>query len=113
MKKIKFTIIILLLSFVLASCEGPKKFSVTIVDKQTQQPLDSVFVDVKVMDGKNEKSSYNIQGYTDSNGKFIKEEMIGYGVSMRRWDFYMEYDKKGYVSKKELNHTEGLVELEH
>jgi hypothetical protein len=112
MKNIKIGIIILIAGSFLASCEGPKSFSVTVVDKATQQPVDSVFVNVKVMAGKNEKSVYNMQGYTDSAGKFIREEMIGYGLSMRRWDFYMEYDKKGYVHKTELNHTEGLVELE-
>jgi hypothetical protein len=83
------------------------------VDKITQQPIDSVFIKVKVKAGNEEKSAYDLQGYTDSTGKFIRTEMIGYGLSMRRWDFYMEYDKKGYVHKTELNHSEGLVELEH
>ena len=61
----------------------------------------------------NEKSAYDLQGYTDSAGKFIREEMIGYGLSMKHWDFYMEYDKQGYAHKTERNRTEGLIELEH
>lgn len=101
-----------LLALTMVSCEGPKYFSVTVVDKITQQPLDSVFVKVKVMAGKKEKSAYNLEGYTDSSGKFIKDEMIGYGLSIKRWDFYMEYNKVGYKPKVEINKTEGIVELE-
>jgi hypothetical protein len=106
-----FASIIIGITFI--SCEGPKYFSVTVVDKQTQQPIDSVLVKVIVKAGKKEKSAYNLQGYTDSAGKFVRDEMIGYGLSMRRWDFYMEYDKTGYQHKSELNKTEGTVELEH
>lgn len=109
----KSTFISLFIIFTLFSCEGPKYFSVTVVDKQTQQPIDSVLVKVIVKAGKKEKSAYNLQGYTDSAGKFIRDEMIGYGLSMRRWDFNMEYDKTGYQHKSEVNKTEGTVELEH
>ena len=112
MKTIYF-IFYIILSSILFSCEGPKYFSVTVVDKQTQQPIDSVLVKVIVKAGKKEKSSYNLEGYTDLSGKFIRDEMIGYGLSMRKWDFYMEYDKNGYIHKSELNKTEGIVELEH
>lgn len=113
MRKIKYTLSILIIGFFIVSCEGPKYFSVTVVDKVTQLPIDSVFVEVKVMAGKKEKSAYNLQGYTDSAGKFIRDEMIGYGLSLRKWDFYMEYNKKNYVHKTEINRTEGIVELEH
>jgi hypothetical protein len=104
---------VLIIGLFLVSCEGPKYFSVTVVDKVTQQPIDSVLINVVVKAGKKEKSGYNLQGYSDSAGKFIREEMIGYGLSMRRWDFYMEYDKPGYIHKSEVNRTEGVVELEH
>ena len=113
MKKFRFTIIIISIAITLVSCEGPKYFSVTVIDKLTRQPIDSVFVQVKVKAGKKEKGAYNLQGYTDSVGKFIRSEMIGYGLSMKHWDFHMEYDKKGYVHKKEVNKTDGAVELEH
>ncbi|MBI5538699.1 MAG: hypothetical protein HY951_01470 [Bacteroidia bacterium] len=112
MKKLMFSIS-LFLGFILFSCEGPKYFAVTVVDKQTKKPIDSVLVKVIVKAGKKEKSAYNLQGYTDSAGKFIRDEMIGYGLSMRKWDFYMEYDKSGYQHKSEVNKTEGTVELEH
>jgi hypothetical protein len=112
MKTIQILITTLIIGFLLSSCEGPKYFSVTVIDKATKQPVDSVFVEVKVMAGNKEKSAYNLKGYTDSSGKFIREEMIGYGLSMRHWDFSMEYHKKGYLPKAEINQTEGLVELE-
>ena len=99
--------------FLFISCEGPKNFSVIVVDKITKKPLDSVMVQVKVKAGKNDKSVYNLQGFTDTSGKFVASEMIGYGLSARSWNFYMEYSKKGYVQKTEINHTEGQVELEH
>lgn len=112
MKTIKITSILLIIALFMVSCEGPKYFNVTVVDKITQQPIDSVLVKVIVKVGENEKSAYNLQGYTDSDGKFIRDEMIGYGLSLKRWDFYMEYSKVGYIHKTEINRTEGLVELE-
>ncbi len=112
MKIIHASLIIVIAALFCVSCEGPKYFSVTVVDKKTQQPIDSVLVLVKVKAGNEEKTAYNLQGFTDSVGKFKREEMIGYGLSMTRWDFYMEYFKKGYLPKTELNHPEGKVELE-
>jgi hypothetical protein len=109
---IKKNILVLIIGLGLISCEGPKYFSVTVVDKITKRPLDSVLVKVIVKAGRKEKTAYNIEGYTDSTGKFIRDEMIGYGLSMKRWDFYMEYDKAGYAHKSELNKTEGVVELD-
>ena len=112
MKIVRFTFAFLIIGFMLMSCEGPKKYNVTVVDKITKQPLESVLVKVKVMSGKSEKKGYNLEGYTDATGQFVKDEMIGYGLSMKRCDFYMAYHKKGYVQKTEVNHTEGQVELE-
>jgi hypothetical protein len=108
-----FNLSILIIGLILVSCEGPKYFSVTVVDKITQQPIDSVLVKVVVKAGDTEKSQYNLEGYTDSAGQFIRDEMIGYGLSMKKWDFYMEYDKPGYAHKSEMNRTEGVVEMEH
>lgn len=36
--------------------------------------------------------------------------MIGYAFEC--YDIFIEYNKAGYVSKSELNNTEGRVELE-
>jgi hypothetical protein len=113
LKTIQNIVTFLFIGFIVASCEGPKNFSVTVVDKVTQHPIDSVLVKVIVKAGDQEKTAYNLQGYTDSTGKFERTEMIGYGLSLKRWDFYMEYDKKGYAFKQEKNHLEGKVELEH
>ena len=102
----------LIFSMIFISCEGPKHFAVTVIDKQTKQPIDSVLVRVKVKRGMNENEAYNLQGYTDSEGKFTAEEMIGTGLSPIRFDFYMEYNKNGYADKTELNNTDGIIELE-
>lgn len=112
MKSYTLTLTLLFTALFIISCEGPKYFNITVVDKTTQQPIDSVFVKVVVKAGKIEKSAYNLEGYTDSAGKFIREEMIGYGLSLRPWDFFMEYNKEGYAPKIEMNRTEGTVELE-
>lgn len=112
MKTLRLIILMLFAVIFIMSCEGPKSFSVTVIDHVSKKPVDSVMVQVRVMAGKQEKSAYNINGYTDSSGRFVREEMIGYGLSLKRWDFYMDYDKKGYARKSEKNHTEGIVELE-
>ncbi|HNX05974.1 MAG TPA: hypothetical protein PKL96_00165 [Bacteroidales bacterium] len=112
MKKNKFAVIMLITGLFFASCEGPKIFSVTVIDKATQRPVDSVFVIVKVKAGNKEKTAYKVEGFTDASGNFTREEMIGYGLSLKRWHFFMEYDKKGYVHKIETDRTEGVVELE-
>jgi len=112
MKSNRIIVILISLGIFFVSCEGPKTFSVTVIDKATRQPVDSVLVVVKVKAGNKEKSAYNLEGLTDSSGKFMRDEMIGYGLSLKRWHFYMEYDKKGYVHKTETDRTEGVVELE-
>jgi hypothetical protein len=110
LKTIRFTILIVILGITLISCETNKQISVTVIDKLTKQPIDSVLIEVKA--GKNGDYTKNYaKGYTDSNGKFETNMMIG--CSFGCYDIYMEYDKNGYAHKKELNHTEGLIELEH
>lgn len=112
MKIIKFLISGIIACAILVSCERRENFSITVVDKTTQQPVDSVLVKVIVKAGKKEKSANNFQGYTDSAGKFITTVPIGYGLSMKRRDFYMTYSKNGYAKKEEKNRTNGVVELE-
>jgi len=112
LKEVRFLFVLLVAGSFLCACEGPKYYSITVVDKTTHMPLDSVFIKVKVFAGDAEKSAYNLQGYSDSKGNFIRDEMIGYGIGIRRWDFFMEYSKPGYESITEKNKTEGVVELQ-
>ncbi|MDX2173184.1 MAG: hypothetical protein SFY56_08695 [Bacteroidota bacterium] len=112
MKQIINCIIILVVLTTFISCESREYFSVKVVEKTTDVPIDSVLVKVRVKSGKKEKSNYNIQGYTDSAGNFNASEMIGYGLSLRRWDFYMDYQKEGYAFKTEVNKTKGVVTLD-
>jgi 5-hydroxyisourate hydrolase-like protein (transthyretin family) len=110
MKTIRFTIAVIIIGITLISCETNKIISVKIIDKVTRQPIDSVFVEVKA--GKNGDYTKNYaKGYTNSEGKFETQMMIGCAFGC--YDIYMEYDKKGYTHKSELNKTEGTVELEH
>ncbi len=110
MRTIQFTFAVIISAIIFSSCEANKLISVTVIDKTTKQPVDSVFIEVKA--GKNGDYNKNhALGYTDSNGKFETNMIIGCAFGC--YDIYMEYGKKGYVSKTELNKTEGTVELEH
>ncbi len=109
MKRLTLLIPILMIGIFLTSCESQKHISVTVIDKNTGQPLDSVLV--KINAGK--KGNYNMstaEGYTDPNGKFETDIMIG--CTFGCYDIYSEYNKKGYTKKTEFNKTEGKVELE-
>jgi len=112
-KKIRFVTLFISIIFVLLiSCEGPQYFSLKVVDKTTQQPIDSVFVNVRMFLGKTERPPYNLQGYTDSAGMFLADEMIGTGLIVKKISFQIEFSKIGYNSKTEINKTDGIVELE-
>jgi hypothetical protein len=110
MKIIQYTITVFVLGFTLISCETNKRISVTVIDKITRKPIDSVFTEVNA--GKNGDYTKNsTKGYTNSSGKFETHMMIGCAFGC--YDVYMKYSKNGYVQKTELNKTEGLIELEH
>ena len=93
----------------MTSCEANRLISTTVTGKQTQLPIDSVFVDVKA-GKKGDYTKNNASGYTDPNGKFETYMMIGRTFGC--YDIFIEYNKAGYVNKSELNNTEGTVELE-
>ncbi len=96
------------LLFALSSCEVNKLISVTVIDKQTKQPLDSVFVEVKAgKDGNYNKST--ARGYTNAKGKFETHLMIGCANGC--YDVYTEYTKSSYTKTVELNKTEATVEM--
>ncbi len=113
MIKNKFVIAIIILGITLVSCEGPINYSVTVVDKLTRKPVDSVYVKVKIKRGKQKLLYRCFEGYTDSTGKYISTVMVGTGLGLGHYFSYMEYNKKGYSQKTEIDHTEGIVELEH
>ena len=65
MKIIRFTIAVVIIGITLISCEEYKLISVTVVDKVTRRPVDSVFIEVKA--GKNgDYTKNNAKGYTNS-----------------------------------------------
>lgn len=104
------SIAVFIIGISLIGCEANKQISVTVIDKLTKQPIDSVFIEVKA--GKNGDYTKNsAKGFTNSNGKFETQMMIGCALGC--YDIYMEYNKGGYVHKSELNKIEGVVELEH
>ena len=107
-KKIQFILAILVLGITLVSCEQNKLISITVVDKTTRQPLDSVYIEIKA--GKKDDFTKSTKsGYTNSAGKFETHMVIG--CSFGCYDIFMEYSKSGYTRKTELNRTEGVVEL--
>ena len=104
---ISFVFTIAITTF-LMSCETYKNISVTVVDSITLKPIDSVLV--KINAGKNGDYNKNYSdGYTDISGKFQTDMMIG--CSFGCYDIYMEYSKKGYENKTDLNVTKGTVLL--
>jgi len=79
--------------FFFTSCESYQTVSFVVKDSATQENIDSVYVHVKA--GKNndyEKSG--TEGYTDSNGHFSGDFMIG--CSFGCYDIFAECSKPGY-----------------
>lgn len=106
--KIFFSLFVVLTAFSLISCETNKHVLVTVLNSATNQPIDSVMVNVNA--GKN--GDYNkstAKGYTDENGKYESYLMIG--CSFGCYDIYIEYTKTGFKTKRDLNITEGTVFL--
>ncbi len=108
-KIVLFIVTILIGGTALVSCEQNKLITVTVVDKLTKQPLDSVYIEIKA-GKKGDYTKANKSGYTNSAGKFETHMMIG--CSFGCYDIFMEYSKSGYTRKTELNRTDGVVELE-
>ena len=110
MKKIQFAITLIIITVISFSCESYYPISLTVVDKITKQPLDSVLV--KVTDSRLNnlgKPKSSVTGYTDINGNFYGSIQFGFG----KHQINSEFRKNGYVTKTEFNKTTGKVELEH
>ena len=105
---IYFLIFTVVITTSLTSCDGYKHISVVVIDEVTKEPIDSVFVKVNAGKNGDYNKSYD-EGYTNSTGKFETDIMIGCTAGC--YDIYMEYSKKGYETKIELNLTEGRVLL--
>ena len=112
MKTIHLAILILIVSPFFVSCKTEQKISITVIDKVTSLPIDSVLV--VVTDGKKsyggDSRSNSVTGYTNSSGKFEASLQIGFAFGLNQ--IYLEYDKEGYVHKVECNKPEGIVALE-
>ncbi len=107
--KIIITILYTLI-ITLFSCESNKLISVTVIDKITREPIDSVLIEINA--GKNGDYTKNTaKGYTNSEGKFETHMMIGCAFGC--YDIYTKYSKTGYVKVVDLNKTEGIIELNH
>lgn len=79
----------------LQSCEAEKTVQVTVLDKVTQEPIDSVYVQFHA--GKNnDYTKSGTSGHTDENGLFIGSFMIG--CTFGCYDYYFECIKPGYVN---------------
>lgn len=93
----------------LIACESQQHISVTVVDKDSGEVLDSVFVQVNA--GKNGSYDKNsADGFTDENGKYETYMMIG--CSFGCYDIQMSYSKSGYKNLIQLNNTSGTISLE-
>ena len=110
MKSNRFFIIhfILLCTLLFTSCEANKHITVTVFDAATNQPVDSVKIKVNAGTNGDYNKSYT-EGFTDENGKFETYLMIGCAFGC--YDIYIEYQKNGYIVKKDLNITEGNILL--
>lgn len=111
MNIVKFSVLFIFLPLIWTSCKTHENISVVVVDKITRQHLDSVLV--KVTDGKKNGGDWSdnaVTGYTDSTGKFETNIKIGFAFGNNK--IYLNYDKKGYKHKEEINKTKGIVELE-
>ena len=112
MIKIKFASILICVIFISISCKSHRVISLTVIDKITKQPLDSVLViiaDAKRSNGGDSRNN-SVTGYTNSNGKFDTILQIGFAFGCNK--IYSEYSKIGYSKKSELNKTKGIVELD-
>lgn len=109
MKSLSIILVFLLIQ-VFLSCERREEIAITVIDKTSQSPLDSVFVDIKA--GKNEKYNKNSsEGYTDSTGNYSTSMSIG--CTGGCYDIFITYSKEGYKEISELNNYNGaVIELE-
>jgi len=98
----------LVVTTLIVSCESQKYISVVVVNEQTKEPLDSVFI--KVMAGRNGDYTKNEdQGYTNSNGKFETYMMVGCVGGC--YDIKINYSKENFKLIETINQIQDTVFL--
>jgi len=101
-------LILLFIVTIFISCEAQKQISVIVLNKQTSQPIDEVFV--KVMAGKNgDFTKSGDEGYTNKTGKY--ETYIMVGCSGGCYDIKINYSKNGFKATETINQIEDTVYL--
>ena len=107
-KKITPLLIILFVSTVLISCESQKYISVVVLNKQTREPINNVFI--KVMAGKDGDFTKNKdEGYTNADGKYETYMMIGCAGGC--YDIKIKYTKEDFETVETLNQIKDTVYL--
>lgn len=93
----------------LVACESNQLVKIVVLDSETHQPIDSVFVEFKA--GKNDDfTKSGTSGYTDSIGSFTGDFMIG--CSFGCYDYFFECSKPGYekfVSEMNINDADVIL----
>lgn len=93
---------------VLISCESQKHIDLVVLNKQTKEPIDNVFV--KVTAGKGEDfTKSGDEGYTNTTGKY--ETYIMIGCSGGCYDIKINYSKKGFYTLETMNQIKDTVYL--
>jgi len=102
-------LLILLFSIiVLISCESQKHVNLVVINKQTNEPIDSVFVKVTAGKGKDFTKSGD-EGYTNATGKY--ETYIMIGCSGGCYDIKISYGKEGFKTLETMNQVKDTVYL--
>ena len=99
---------LLLFVIVLISCEAQKHINLVVLNKQTNAPIDSVFVKVTAGKGDDFTKSGD-EGYTNSTGKY--ETYIMIGCSGGCYDIKINYDKEGFKTVETMNQIKDTVYL--
>ena len=108
LKTIPKVLSLLFIAIVLISCEAQKQISVIVLNKQTSQPIDSVFV--KVMAGKNgDFTKSGDKGYTNKTGKYGTYIMVGCAGGC--YDIKINYTKDGFNTTETMNQIKDTVYL--
>jgi hypothetical protein len=110
LKTLTIILFIITGAFILHSCETEKTVQITVLESETKEPLDSVYVQFNA--GKNnDYTKSGTSGYTNENGSFTGSFMIG--CSFGCYEYYFECSKARYeIYTSEFNVNNKTVYLE-